>query len=208
MLKRAFDLLCASVGLLVLSPLFLVIAIWIKCDSRGSVFFRQIRVGIKETPFKIIKFRSMKTDAEKSDVQVTTLDDNRITRCGRWIRKFKIDELPQLINVLRGEMSLVGPRPEVPKYLRYYSENNRKIALSVKPGITDISSLKYRNENDLLMSSNDPEKMYIENVLPEKIKYVVEYVHKQSFMLDLQLIIKTVLFILFDTSNKQSAKKL
>ena len=191
MLKRMFDFLCSLFGLFALVPVFLFIAIWIKCDSRGPVFFRQIRVGRNEIPFKIFKFRSMRADADSFGIQVTTSDDGRITRSGRFIRKFKIDELPQLINILQGDMSLVGPRPEVPKYVRCYPYDFRRIALSVKPGITDIASIKYRNENDLLASANEPEKIYIEQVLPEKLRFV----QKQSFLFDMQLIFKTLWLI-------------
>jgi len=191
-MKITFDFTASLIGLILLSPIFIIIAILIKLDSKGEVFFRQVRVGKNEKPFRIFKFRTMSVNQTKGSLQITAGADARITKVGSFIRKYKIDELPQLINVLKGEMSLVGPRPEVPKYVEHYSEDNRKVVLSVRPGITDLASIEYRNENDILASESDPEKAYIEKILPEKLKYCREYVEKQSFMYDIGIILKTI----------------
>ena len=190
-LKRAMDLFFSFFGLVILSPVFLVIAIWIKLDSKGPVFYRQVRVGKNMEPFKIFKFRTMVYDPHGRGLQLTTSDDKRITRSGIFLRKTKVDELPQLINVLIGEMSLVGPRPEVPKYVEYYPEDVRKIVLSVPPGITDRASLEYKNENELLNLSNDPEQTYINEILPIKLRYYLEYVKNRSLLMDIKIILDT-----------------
>lgn len=194
MVKRLFDILCASAGLLLLAPLFAVTAILIKRDSPGPVFFRQTRVGQFGKPFRIYKFRTMCMDAEKKGTQVSTGDDPRITRTGRFLRNYKIDELPQLINVVSGEMSLVGPRPEVPKYVAAYPEDYAQI-LSVRPGITDYASLAFKDENELLKAADNPERKYIEEILPIKIGYYKQYLVERSFGTDLKLIFKTILGI-------------
>ena len=190
-LKRVMDLFFSFFGLVILSPVFLVIAIWIKLDSKGPVFYRQVRVGKNMKPFKIFKFRTMIYDPYDKGLQLTTSDDKRITRSGRFLRKTKLDELPQLINVLIGEMSLVGPRPEVPKYVEYYPEEVRKIVLSVPPGITDRASLEFKNENEILHLSKDPEKKYIDEILPVKLEYYVEYVENRTLFGDIKIIIDT-----------------
>lgn len=191
MIKRVFDIVSSLSGLLVLSPLFVIISILIKIDSRGDIFFRQIRVGQNEKPFRIYKFRSMKTEQSKKSLKITVGKDSRITKVGYFLRKYKLDELPQLINVFLGDMSVVGPRPEVPKYVKLYSNNDKKIIFSVKPGITDIASIYFRSESELLEKESDPEKAYIEKILPKKLRYYRFYIAKQSLLLDLQIIFKT-----------------
>lgn len=195
MIKRTFDVLSSTVGLIVLSPLFLIVSIWIKMDSRGPVFYRQDRVGKGNKDFKIIKFRSMHMDADKKGVLTVGEKDPRVTRSGYLIRKFKIDEFPQLINVLKGEMSIVGPRPETRKYINHYTDDQLRV-LCVRPGITDWASIKYRNENDLLAKSNNPEQTYINRILQDKIRYKLEYVDNQSFFTDLKIIFLTFWVIL------------
>ena len=190
-LKRIFDFTISLLGLIVLSPLFLVIAILIKLDDGGSIFFRQTRVGQYGKPFKIYKFRTMVENAEKLGAQVTKGDDPRITRVGRFLRKYKLDELPQLINVLKGEMSLVGPRPEVPKFVKLFEEDYKEI-LQVKPGITDYASLEFKDENELLKGAENPEEVYIREILPKKIEYYKRYLKEISFTTDLKLIFKTI----------------
>jgi lipopolysaccharide/colanic/teichoic acid biosynthesis glycosyltransferase len=188
--KRAFDLFISSLGLLILAPFFLVIAAIIKLDSSGPVFFRQERIGYGFDKFRIYKFRTMVVDAPKKGKLLTTYDDDRITKTGKILRKAKIDELPQLINVLLGEMTLVGPRPEVEKYVRLFAQDYREI-LRIRPGITDIASLKYRNESELLRLAADAEEEYITRVLPDKIALAKEYVRRSSFFFDISLILKT-----------------
>ena len=156
MSKRLFDLIFASFGLAILSPLLFLMAVWIKFDSTGSIFFRQERVGQYGKTFRIYKFRTMVTDAEKRGLQITVGNDSRITRSGAFLRRYKLDELPQLIDVVIGKMSLVGPRPEVPKYVAYYPSDVRDIVLSVKPGITDLASIEFKDENTLLGKSANP----------------------------------------------------
>lgn len=190
-IKRVLDLLLSVTGLIILSPLFLLISLWIKFDSKGPVFYRQVRVGKNMEPFEIFKFRTMFHDPHGKGLQLTTSDDKRITGSGRFLRKTKLDELPQLINVLTGKMSLVGPRPEVPKYVGYYPEEVRKIVLSVPPGITDRASLEFKNENEMLHLSKDPEKTYIDEILPVKLEYYVEYVENRTLFGDIKIIIDT-----------------
>jgi len=190
--KRFFDLVCTIPGLILLSPLFVLIAFKIKIDSEGPVFFKQTRVGKNGKLFKIIKFRTMIQNAESKGLQLTSGNDNRITQFGRFLRKMKMDELPQLINVLLGEMSLVGPRPEVPRYVDFYPEQIRKIVLSVLPGITDRTSIEFINEPILLSGSNDAERTYIEEIMPIKIKCYVDYVQNQSLLEDIKIILDTI----------------
>ncbi|MBJ6801944.1 sugar transferase [Geomonas propionica] len=190
--KRLFDLFWAVPGLIVLSPLFLVLALWIKRDSSGPVFFRQVRVGRGGRHFSIYKFRTMCSDAEAKGRQITVGADPRITRSGSFLRKYKLDELPQLINVVLGDMSLVGPRPEVPRYVELYPERVRELVLSVPPGITDYASLEYRDENAILGRSPDPERAYIEEVMPAKLRYCERYVSERSLWVDLKLILATL----------------
>ena len=192
MKKRIFDFVAASVGILVLSPLLLTIAIIIALDSRGPVFFRQTRVGIGERLFNIHKFRTMVTNAESLGGQLTVSLDKRVTKIGVILRRYKLDELPQLFDVFRGEMSLVGPRPEVPKYVSYYPPESRKIIYSVRPGITDLASIEYKEESTLLNSTDDYEFIYINKIIPEKIKYYEKHVNNNSLFLDFQIIFKTI----------------
>lgn len=189
-MKRFFDVVASGFGLFVLSPLFLVLAIWIKCDSKGPVFYRQVRVGYKNKDFRIFKFRSMRVGADKGSLVTIGGHDPRVTRSGYFIRKFKFDELPQLINVFLGDMSLVGPRPEVRHYVDYWTPEQMHV-LDVRPGITDPASIKFRNENELMEKAEDPEKYYIEVIMQEKIKLYLEYVEKHSFWYDFGLILKT-----------------
>lgn len=189
-MKRIFDVVASGLGLIILSPLFLVLAIWIKLDSKGPVFYRQVRVGYKNKDFCIFKFRSMRVGADKGSLVTIGGHDPRVTRSGYFIRKFKFDELPQLINVFLGDMSLVGPRPEVRHYVDYWTPEQMHV-LDVRPGITDPASIKFRNENELMEKAEDPEKYYIEVIMQEKIKLYLEYVEKHSFFYDLGLIFKT-----------------
>lgn len=189
-MKRFFDVLASGLGLLVLSPLFLVLAIWIKLDSNGPVFYRQVRVGRNNKDFRIFKFRSMRVGADKGSLVTIGGHDPRVTRSGYFIRKFKLDELPQLINVFIGDMSLVGPRPEVRHYVDYWTPDQMHV-LDVRPGITDPASIKFRNENELMGQAENPEKYYIEVIMQEKIKLYLEYVKKHSFFYDQGLIFKT-----------------
>ncbi|MBR7168726.1 MAG: sugar transferase, partial [Bacteroidales bacterium] len=189
-MKRIFDILASGFGLLVLSPVFLIMAIWIKLDSNGPVFYRQVRVGRHNKDFRIFKFRSMRVGSDKGSLVTIGGRDPRITRSGYFIRKFKLDELPQLINVFVGDMSLVGPRPEVRHYVDYWTKEQMHV-LDVRPGITDPASIKFRNENELLETAEDPEKYYIEVIMQEKIKLYLEYVEKTSFWYDIKLIFKT-----------------
>lgn len=189
-MKRLFDIVMSGLGLLILSPLFLILAIWIKLDSKGPVFFRQSRVGKGNKDFRIFKFRSMRVGSDKGSQVTIGGHDPRITRSGYFIRKFKLDELPQLINVFIGDMSLVGPRPEVRHYVNYWTPEQMHV-LDVRPGITDPASIKFRNENDLLEKAEDPEKYYIEVIMQEKLNLYLEYVQKHSFFGDLGLIFKT-----------------
>jgi len=194
--KRIFDVICASVGLVILSPVFLLIAILIKLDSKGPVFFRHERVGWHGKLFKIHKFRSMYVEQSPSDLHITPANDPRITRAGRYLRKWKIDELPQLIDVLCGTMSLVGPRPSSIKYVSQYPENLKTIILSVRPGITDLASLCFRHEGVLLAQSDaHPENFFFEEVLPKKLSLQLKYVNNQSFLLDVKIIFSTVIAI-------------
>ena len=196
-MKRIFDLVASGLGLIILSPLFLILAIWIKLDSKGPVFYRQVRVGYKNKDFRIFKFRSMRVGADKGSLVTIGGRDPRVTKSGYWIRKFKLDELPQLINVFIGDMSLVGPRPEVRHYVDYWTPEQMHV-LDVRPGITDPASIKFRNENELMEKAEDPEKYYIEVIMQEKIKLYLEYVEKHSFFYDLGLIFKTFFVIIHE----------
>jgi lipopolysaccharide/colanic/teichoic acid biosynthesis glycosyltransferase len=179
----------------VLSPLFALIAGAIKVDSNGPVFFRQERVGRAGKLFRIHKFRTMVADSEQRGLQITVGPDVRITRMGVLLRKYKLDELPQLIDVFWGSMSLVGPRPEVPRYVAYYPQAVREIVLSVRPGITDRASIEYRDENTILGMASDPQRAYVEQILPVKLEYYVEYVRNRSFFGDMKLILATLVAI-------------
>jgi lipopolysaccharide/colanic/teichoic acid biosynthesis glycosyltransferase len=194
-IKRVFDFLFALGGLIILFPLFVVIAIWIKVDSRGPIFFKQKRVGRFNKEIEVYKFRSMVTDAESKGLKITVGRDPRITNSGHFIRKYKIDELAQLINVVNGSMSLVGPRPEVEEYMDTYPQNVREKVLSIRPGITDLASIKFKDENNLLQSAECPHETYINDILPIKQKYYLQYVEQQSLWLDIKLIFMTILAI-------------
>ena len=189
-MKRLFDIIASTCGLIMLSPLFLVMAIWVKLDSKGSVFYRQVRVGRHNKDFRIFKFRSMRVGADKGSLVTIGGHDPRVTRSGYFIRKFKIDELPQLINVVLGDMSLVGPRPEVRHYVDYWTPEQMHV-LDVRPGITDPASIKFRNENELMETAENPENYYINVIMQEKIKLYLEYVEKASFWYDIKLIFHT-----------------
>jgi len=190
--KRLFDWVISGLALLALSPVLLVIALAVKVDSPGPVFFRQQRVGRFGRPFLIHKFRTMVTDAEARGMQITVGADPRVTRVGRVLRQYKLDELPQLIDVFAGTMSLVGPRPEVPRYVACYPEDVRSIVLSVRPGITDRASIEFRNENEILDKAQDPHEAYVNEVLPVKLGYYCDYVKHRSFWGDLAIICATV----------------
>ena len=191
MLKRLFDLFFSLIGAVILLPLFIIIAIWIKLDSPGSIFFQQVRVGRFGREFKIYKFRTMIQEAEKIGKQITVANDKRITRSGRFIRKYKLDELPQLFNVIKGEMSLVGPRPEVPKYVALYTAEQRRV-LEVLPGITDLASIKFHNESELLNDMNNSENFYIHEIMPRKLELNMQYINRFSLFLNLAIVLKTL----------------
>lgn len=192
MAKRIFDLVASAMGLLVLAPLLLALALIIKLESPGPVFFRQERVGRYGRLFRIHKFRTMVTDAERQGLQITVGADRRVTRVGTVLRKYKLDELPQLIDVVAGDMSLVGPRPEVPRYVDCYPADVREIVLSVRPGITDWASIEFKDENEILGAAKDPQQAYITEVLPIKLRYYVKYVKERSFLGDLWVIVSTI----------------
>lgn len=194
--KRIFDCFSASLGLLLLFPLFAGVALWVKRDSPGPVFFRQERVGKNGKLFRIFKFRTMRDAPQQKGLEITPSNDDRITKSGCFLRKYKIDELPQLINVVKGEMSLVGPRPEVSYYMSFYPAEKRRIILSVLPGITDIASLQFKDEGDWLQKAEDPESTYIKEILPLKLTLACDYVGNASFCVDLKIICKTLISIL------------
>ena len=191
LLKRIFDILFAAVGIVFLSPLFFVLALCVRLGSKGPIFFKQIRVGKDEKYFKIFKFRTMIIAAETKGLSITVGEDIRITRIGRFLRKTKLDEIPQLFNILRGDMSLVGPRPEVIKYVNMYNEEQRQV-LRVRPGITDYASICFRNENEILAMSEDPESEYINNIMPLKIKYGLKYIEEMNLFTDMKVLCLTV----------------
>lgn len=190
MIKRTFDIVSSGIGLILLCPLLLIVALLVKLTSKGPVFFRQERMGRNFKPFRINKFRSMVPDAPQRGAQITAGRDPRITRVGAILRATKIDELPQLLNVLVGDMSVVGPRPEVPRYVEVYRDRYAEV-LSVRPGITDLASLKYRDESALLGEADDPEALYVNEILPDKIDLAIEYIRTQSFWLDMSVIFRT-----------------
>jgi lipopolysaccharide/colanic/teichoic acid biosynthesis glycosyltransferase len=190
--KRIFDLALAVPGLAIAAPFLILIAIAVRIDTRGPAIFKQIRVGMNGQHFSILKFRTMVQDADKVGSQITAGRDTRITRLGNLLRRFKIDELPQLVNVVRGEMSLVGPRPEVPLYVGFYPDEVRREVLSVRPGMTDLASLEYYDEAALLRSAEDHTSVYINKILPEKLKWQQRYVRERSLGLDIQIIARTI----------------
>lgn len=190
-MKRIFDLLVSLVVILVLSPLLLLLAILVKLESKGPVLYLQERIGKDMKPFLICKFRTMVTGADRKGLLTVGGRDPRITRVGYYLRKYKLDELPQLFNVVRGEMSLVGPRPEVRKYVELYTPEQLRV-LSVKPGITDYASIAYVNENEILGKASDPEKTYIEQIMPEKLELNLKYISEKSLLTDFKIILRTV----------------
>ena len=194
MLKRIFDIILSLFGLIILLPFMLIIAIFIKLDSKGPVFFKQIRVTKNGKEFKIFKYRTMRVGSDKYS-QITVGKDGRITKIGSFLRKYKLDEIPQLINVLIGDMSLVGPRPEVPKYVALYTDEQKEI-LKVRAGITDYASIEFSDENDLLASEEDPEKTYIEKVMSRKIELNKKYLSEISILTDIKIILLTIKKIL------------
>ncbi|OGZ01524.1 MAG: hypothetical protein A3G64_01600 [Candidatus Liptonbacteria bacterium RIFCSPLOWO2_12_FULL_60_15] len=191
MLKRLFDLLLSSVGLILLSPVILVLALLIKLHDRGPVFYRGERVGRGGTIFRIYKFRSMVVNAEKTGVSSTTKEDPRVTPIGRFLRKTKLDELPQLLNVFSGQMSIVGPRPEVKKFTDLY-DDKEKVLLELRPGITDYASLWDINEAEVLAGSSDPDKDYMEKIRPEKIRLQLKYWRERSLWTDIKIVLLTI----------------
>jgi len=192
MIKRLFDIIFSFLGLLFLWPLFLVIGFLIKRESPGPIFYRGERIGKNGKPFKIFKFRTMIVDAEKSGVYSTSSDDPRLLKIGNFLKKYQLDELPQLINVLKGDMSFVGPRPEVKKFIDMMTPEERNVILSVKPGMTDLASLWNFHEGEVLKGSKEPDKDYQEKIWPTKKKLQIEYIKKQSFWLDIKIILKTI----------------
>ena len=194
MLKRIFDIILSLFGLIILLPFMLIIAIFIKLDSKGPVFFKQLRVTKNGREFKIFKYRTMRVGSDKYS-QITVGKDDRITKIGSFLRKYKLDEIPQLINVLLGDMSLVGPRPEVPKYVALYTKEQKEI-LKVRAGITDYASIEFSDENDLLASEEDPEKAYIEKIMPKKIELNKKYISEISMLTDIKIILLTIKKIL------------
>lgn len=196
MLKRAFDIAVSFTGLILLSPVFIAVSILIKLDSKGPVFYKQKRVGKDNTDFTVLKFRTMNVNSDRESLLTVGSKDKRITKLGSILRKYKLDEFPQLINVLLGDMTFVGPRPEVRKYVDYYDDDQKKV-LCVKPGITDVASILYRNENEILGTVSDPEQYYVEEIMPEKIKYNLEYINSSSVFKDVKVIFKTLRAIWF-----------
>jgi len=191
-MKRIFDIVVSLVGLICFLPLLLLVAVLIKLDSRGPIFFRQQRIGMGFRPFQIFKFRTMINNAQSRGGLITSANDTRITRVGGILRKTKVDEFPQLINVLRGDMTFVGPRPEVPEFVELFRRDYEEI-LTVRPGITDLASLKYRDEAAVLSQCDNPQEEYLRHVLPDKINLNKEYIKRSSFFFDLILILKTLL---------------
>lgn len=189
--KRLFDIFFSLIGLVILFIPFLIIAILISVDSKGGIFYKQARVGKDGVDFNLLKFRSMASGSDKSGLLTVGGHDSRITKIGYSLRKYKIDELPQLINVLFGEMSLVGPRPEVRKYVELYN-SEQKLVLSVKPGITDYASIEYSNENELLGKASNPEEVYINEIMPAKLKLNLKYIAEQSLATDFKIIFRTI----------------
>lgn len=202
-MKRGFDFLTTLLGLIVLSPLFLILGIVIWAEDKGPVFYRQTRIGKEGKTFRLYKFRSMSPPQTKAEGSFIPGDISRVTPVGRFIRKTKLDELPQLINVLKGEMSLVGPRPEVEKWVSAFPER-WKIVHMVKPGITDIASLEFRNEESILAASDNPENLYRNVILPKKLDYCEEYVMHHSFAGDLLILIKTLVTIHFPENRPET----
>jgi lipopolysaccharide/colanic/teichoic acid biosynthesis glycosyltransferase len=201
--KRFFDIVVACIAIVLFLPVMLLVSAVIKATSRGPVIFQQTRVGQNLRPFLIFKFRTMVADAKQKSLLITPATDSRITACGRIFRKLKFDELPQLFNVLKGDMSIVGPRPEVPKYVFEYQNDFEQI-LAVRPGITDLASVRFRNESEILSASDNPEQVYRNKILPEKIKLAKQYQEEHNMLLDIRIIWKTLIAILFPNSIETS----
>jgi len=202
-MKRAFDVVVSALGLAVLWPLFVVIAVMIRLNSPGPVYFRHERVGRGGRLFRMYKFRTMSLDEESRGRPFTVEGDSSITAAGRFLRRFKFDELPQLVDVLLGHMSMVGPRPEVPQYVAQYAEDVRRLVLSVRPGITDLASIRFRDENRILAEAPDPEFEYCHSILPIKLAYAKEYVQRHSFWGDLRILIETLRVLYFSAAARQ-----
>jgi lipopolysaccharide/colanic/teichoic acid biosynthesis glycosyltransferase len=190
-IKRLFDIFFSIIGLIVLIPVFIVISIAVTLDSKGGIFYRQIRVGRNNRDFTLLKFRTMHTGSDSGGLLTVGEDDSRITKTGLFLRKYKLDELPQLLNILKGDMSFVGPRPEVRKYVDLYDERQKQV-LTVRPGLTDYASLEYINENEILSKYNNAEKAYIEKVMPAKLQLNLKYIAEKSLVTDLKIIVKTL----------------
>ena len=191
MLKRFFDLILSLIGLLIIVPILFLITILIKISSSGPVFYKQVRVGKNNKDFKIFKFRTMHVNAHKKGLLTVGGRDPRVTSIGYYLRKFKLDELPQLINVFKGDMSFVGPRPEVRQFVNLYSEIQKKV-LNVKPGITDLASIEFRNENEILSKEEDPNQYYIDYIMPKKLEINLKYINQRNLLKDFVVIIKTI----------------
>ncbi|HET6244970.1 MAG: sugar transferase [Bacteroidetes bacterium] len=195
MQKRLFDIVLSLLGLIFLLPAFLIISLWIVFDSKGGIFYLQTRVGKNGKDFKLFKFRTMSTGADKKGLLTVGAKDSRITNAGYWLRKYKLDEFPQLLNVFLGQMSLVGPRPEVRKYVDLYSQDQLRVLL-VKPGITDYASIEFSNENELLAAVENPDEYYINKIMPEKLSLNLKYINSPGLITDIKIILKTALKIL------------
>lgn len=195
MLKRIFDIICSAAGIILLSPILLLLWLSVKLESKGPAIFKQVRVGRNNKDFRLFKFRSMYVNAESKGQLTVGMRDPRITRTGYYLRKYKLDELPQLFNVLNGDMSLVGPRPEVRKYVNYYTAEQMRV-LTVRPGVTDYASIRFFNENELLDKAENPEQYYIDHIMPEKLRLNLEYLDQKGFFKDIGLIFKTLFKII------------
>ena len=195
MLKRLFDLFFSFTGLIILLPLLLLVSIWVTLDSKGGIFYFQERVGKNGKEFKLLKFRTMFTGADKEGLLTVGAKDRRVTNAGYWLRKYKLDELPQLINVLVGDMSLVGPRPEVRKYVNLYSNDQLRV-LQVRPGITDFASIEYANENELLTGVDEPDKVYVNEIMPAKLLLNLKYINSPGLLTDCKIILLTLLKVI------------
>ena len=190
-MKRIFDVIASILGIISLFPFFVLLALWVSVESRGGIFYRQRRMGKNGKPFQLLKFRSMYVGSDKSSRITVGNKDSRITRSGQFIRKYKLDEFPQLINVIVGDMSIVGPRPEVEEYVKLYDDEQRQV-LTVRPGISDYASIEYMDENELLSEAEDPQKKYIDEIMPAKLRLNLKYIEQQSFQTDLSIILRTI----------------
>ncbi len=199
MIKRAFDILFSLFGIILISPLLIVISVMIKLDSRGKIIYKQIRVGRNHVNFNLLKFRTMLEDADKGSLLTIGSHDARITTIGYYLRKYKLDELPQLINILEGDMSFVGPRPEVRKYVKLYNALQRRV-LTVKPGLTDYATVEYMDENTLLANVENPEQFYINHIIPDKINFNLKYIDHHNLWIDIKIILLTIKNIIIKTN--------